>query len=122
MAKVPLPSNPAPVSMSVTIDPNIKSTKDNSKQNAKINLTADDLNLSNHEEELNMFLNDSAKSPSLARDSSLNNLKNNTSNHPKNDEDDDDDEGTFNNPMVASFKETVSDEEFSGKHNLKGYL
>ncbi len=106
-AKVPLPTGPTAVSMSVTIDPTKANTKENSKEKSKnpLSLTVDDLNSSNHDEELNMFLNDSIKSGS--RDGSAGNLKSSNSNQLN----DDDDEETFSNPMVAGFKETISDEE-----------
>lgn len=50
-------------------------TKDNSKIIANKKLTVDNSNLSNHEEESKIFLDDSAKSSS-ARDNSLSNDSN----------------------------------------------
>lgn len=108
-AKVPLPQAPASVSMSVTIDPNKPNGKDKANSKIKLSLSAEDLNTSNHEDELNMFLNDSMK-PSPKE--SLSGVK--TSNNHL----DDDDEETFNNPMVASFKETVSSDEEINKPKI----
>ena len=118
----------APLSMSVTVDPNDKKNKsltnltnsishNNLLNKIQSNASKNNLNELPHDEELNRFLDDPFKSNKTASTNNVSDTKlginSQVNNHKYDDDDDDDDEINNGNPMVAIVKDTIdsSDEK-----------